>query len=133
MGESGWLRKALTWREDGGASFDEKTWADPSAQPVAPGTNRMWAQYALLVDLYKHYLDIAWKASVWYYAVTGAILAYYAVTGAILTYYLANRVTHLPGPLPLVLLFLAGVSTGFAVLYVKGAYQFEFSDQPGDR
>jgi hypothetical protein len=24
-----------------------------------------WAQYALLVDLYKHYLDIAWKASAW--------------------------------------------------------------------
>ena len=112
MGESGWLRKAITWKEDGGASFGQSSWADPSAPSLGPAGNRLWAQYALLVDLYKHYVDIAWKASVWYYAVTGAIL----------TYYLANRMTYLPGPLPLVLLFLALVSGGFALLHVKGAY-----------
>jgi len=109
---SGWLRKAVTWKEDGGDSFQQKTWADPAAESIGPVGNRYWAQYALLVDLYKHYLDIAWKASVWYYAVTGAIL----------TYYLANRAAYLPGPMPLVLLFLAVVSGGFAALHVKGAY-----------
>src|SRR5438046_634290 len=37
----------------------------------------LWRQYSLHVDLYKFYLDLAIKINVFYYAVTGAILAYY--------------------------------------------------------
>ena len=38
----------------------------------------LWRQYSLHVDLYKFYLDLAIKINVFYYAVTGAILAYYS-------------------------------------------------------
>lgn len=37
----------------------------------------LWRQYALHVDLYKFYLDLSVKINVFYYAVTGAIVAYY--------------------------------------------------------
>jgi len=37
----------------------------------------LWKQYALHVDLYKFYLDLAIKVNVFYYAITGAILTYY--------------------------------------------------------
>ncbi len=36
-----------------------------------------WKHYALNVDLYKFYLELAVKVNVFYYAITGAILAYY--------------------------------------------------------
>lgn len=36
-----------------------------------------WRDYALVVDLYKHYFDMAVKINVFYYAVTGAIVSYY--------------------------------------------------------
>jgi hypothetical protein len=37
----------------------------------------LWKQYAQNVDLYKFYLDLTVKINVYYYGVTGAILAYY--------------------------------------------------------
>ena len=37
----------------------------------------LWRQYSLHVDMYKFYLDLAIKINVFYYAVTGIILAYY--------------------------------------------------------
>jgi len=43
----------------------------------APDGELLWKQYALHVDLYKFYLDLAVKVNVFYYAVTGAILTYY--------------------------------------------------------
>jgi hypothetical protein len=108
----GAARKLLSLVEDNAASFDPETWADPD-HGLSNG-NALWSQYVVLVDLYKHYLDIAWKASVWYYAITGAIV----------TYYLREAPEQPPGPLPLVLLFLATVSVGFATLYVKAAGNF---------
>jgi hypothetical protein len=39
--------------------------------------NFLWKQYTVYVDLFKFYVDIAWKSTTWYYAITGAILAYY--------------------------------------------------------
>jgi len=111
MGSVGSIRKALTFVEDENGSFKQKTWADSAAPHLGPAGNRLWAQYAVLVDLYKQYLDIAWKAGVWYYAITGAIL----------TYYLANASNGSPGPLPLVLLFLCAMSIGFAFLHLKAA------------
>jgi len=43
----------------------------------APDRELLWKQYALHVDLYKFYLDLAVKVNVFYYAITGAILTYY--------------------------------------------------------
>jgi hypothetical protein len=37
----------------------------------------LWKQYALHVDLYKFYLELSVKVNVFYYAITGSILAYY--------------------------------------------------------
>jgi hypothetical protein len=39
--------------------------------------NFLWKQYTVYIDLFKFYVDIAWKSTTWYYAITGAILAYY--------------------------------------------------------
>ena len=37
----------------------------------------LWRQYNLHVDLYKYYFDIALKANIFFYGITGAILTYY--------------------------------------------------------
>lgn len=37
----------------------------------------LWKQYEISVDLYKHYLKLSIELSVFYYAITGAILSYY--------------------------------------------------------
>ena len=111
MESAGWLRKALTLVEDDDGSFKRKTWADENDPQLGPAGNRLWAQYVVLVDLYKNYLDMMWKASVWYYAITGAIL----------TYYLTHISDQFPGPLPLVLIFLLIVSVGLALLHIKAA------------
>lgn len=38
--------------------------------------NLLWDQYAVYVDLFKFYVDLAWKSTTWYYAITGVVLAY---------------------------------------------------------
>lgn len=43
----------------------------------SPDIEILWKQYALHVELYKFYLDLVVKVTVFYYAVTGAILTYY--------------------------------------------------------
>jgi hypothetical protein len=71
-----WVRRAFSHREDIARSFvDREHWAD--ADETLDANNSLWKQYALLVDLYKYYLEIAWKVAVWYYATTGAVLAFY--------------------------------------------------------
>ena len=37
----------------------------------------LWRQYALSVELFKHYMKLAIEFNVFYYAITGAILSYY--------------------------------------------------------
>lgn len=37
----------------------------------------LWRQYELHIDLYKFYLDIALKANVFFYVITGGILTFY--------------------------------------------------------
>jgi hypothetical protein len=37
----------------------------------------LWKQYELHLDLYKHYLELALKFNIFYYAVTGAVLSFY--------------------------------------------------------
>jgi len=61
-------------REEHAASFVQE-WAGP--RDTLSEENVLWRQYLVLVDLYKYYLDVVWKVSVWYYAVAGALLAYY--------------------------------------------------------
>jgi hypothetical protein len=42
-----------------------------------PQRDLLWQHYEMLVDLYKHYLDVALKFNAFYYFITGAILSYY--------------------------------------------------------
>jgi hypothetical protein len=53
--------------------------ASKDSAPTLQGDNTelLWKQYALHIDLYKHYLDQIQKFSVFYYAITGAILSFY--------------------------------------------------------
>jgi hypothetical protein len=45
---------------------------------VAPlRADLLWKQYALHVDLYKFYMDLTLKANVFFYGITGGILAYF--------------------------------------------------------
>ena len=75
---------------------------------TTPNAEFLWKYYAQLVDLYKFYVDIALKANVFYYAITGGIL----------TYYFSHRSDPLvEGALALPLL----MSLGLAVLSWKGA------------
>jgi hypothetical protein len=90
-------------------SFDEAKWVQ--ARVSLGDNNAMWAQYLVFVDLYKHYLDMMWKSSIGYYFVTGVALAYY----------FDNARDGLPGPLPLLLLFVVLVSLGFACLNFRAA------------
>ena len=50
-------------------------WADETVE-VSPD-NLLWKQYTVYVDLFKFYVDMTWKASTGFYAITGAILTYY--------------------------------------------------------
>ena len=58
-----------------GTEDTEGNWADETAK--LGDDNLLWKQYAIYVDLFKFYVDITWKSSTWFYAITGAILAYY--------------------------------------------------------
>lgn len=69
-----WMGEVLSPAETG-SSFVWRAWAGSDA--VMSSDNVLWRQYTILVDLYKYYLDVAWKVSVWYYATTGAILTYF--------------------------------------------------------
>jgi len=42
-----------------------------------PQQELLWQHYEMLVDLYKHYLDVTLKFNAFYYFITGAILSYY--------------------------------------------------------
>jgi hypothetical protein len=105
----GTFRNFLSILSQNRQSFDERNWVH--ADESLAEHNVMWAQYGVFVDLYKHYLDIVWKASIGYYVVTGVTLAYY----------FDNAPDDLPGPLPILLVFIALVSLGFAILYLRAA------------
>jgi hypothetical protein len=51
-----------------------------SGAPRAAGTEDrdiLWRQYELHVGLYKHYLDLAIKLNIFFYAVTGGLFSFY--------------------------------------------------------
>lgn len=104
----GWMREVLTPQETG-QSFDRDCWPGPEA--MVASENPLWRQYSVLVDLYKYYLDVAWKVSVWYYATTGAAL----------TYFFANVGKEGTHALPWVLGFFDAASLGFAYLHWRGS------------
>jgi hypothetical protein len=74
--------------------------------------NFLWKQYIVYVDLFKFYVDIAWKSTTWYYAITGAILAFYFNNADT-----ANPFLQYALLLPIVL------SLGLCVMYSLGAFQ----------
>jgi hypothetical protein len=47
-----------------------------SRRVLIEADNLLWDQYAVYVDLFKFYVDLAWKSTTWYYAITGVVLAY---------------------------------------------------------
>jgi hypothetical protein len=109
-GRAPWWWQALSPRELDSKSFTDPTgWAAGDEELHEHGALR--AQYVVLVDLYKYYLDIAWKAAIWYYTATGALLAY-----------VLNQDEHLrQGLLRWLFLFVAVLSVGFGYTYSRGA------------
>jgi hypothetical protein len=109
-GRDPWMRRAFSPEEDDTRSFsDRQQWAEEGDK--LDDNDRLWKQYVVLVDLYKYYLDVAWKVAVWYYATTGAVLAYYF-----------GNVEEGSGRIQsLLLVFLAVISLGFAYLQWRGA------------
>src|SRR5215211_611358 len=72
----GWRRKqrkAVSQRQD--EEQEEKKWAKENDE-IKPD-NVLWKQYIVFIDLFKFYVDITWKGTTWFYAITGAILVYY--------------------------------------------------------
>jgi hypothetical protein len=57
------------------ASETRSSWADGTV--LIHPDNLLWKQYTVYVDLFKFYVDITWKSTTWFYAITGAILVYY--------------------------------------------------------
>ncbi len=69
-----------------------------------PTDDVCWKQYALLVDVFQHYLDLVLKFNVFYYAATGAFMSFYLTHGAIFAMRYA-------------LVFMAALSLGFAFFF----------------
>jgi len=44
---------------------------------MAPDDDKLWKEYNIHIDLYKHYLELVLKFNIFYYAITGAILSFY--------------------------------------------------------
>jgi hypothetical protein len=85
-------------------------WAGPDVSVSAD--NLLWKQYVVYVDLFRFYVDIAWRSSVWFYGITGALLAFYF-----------DRVERTGPYLAFALLLPVAFSVGFCVLYLRGARQ----------
>lgn len=71
--------------------------------------NVLWRQYIIFVDLYRYYIDLIWKVTIWYYTAVGLSLAY--------------LFSHLSGQnrsyLPLLLIFLSALSVGVALIFLR--------------
>jgi hypothetical protein len=106
-----WIHHIFTFHEEGLLVSAEarKGWVD--GHTALGDDNSLWKQYGVYVDLYKFYVDIAWKGSIWYFATVGAIL----------TFLFANVGKPGSGPLIYILIFVALVSFGFAILYLRSA------------
>jgi hypothetical protein len=74
--------------------------------------NLLWRQYVLLVDLYRFFIDLVWKVSIWFYTAAGVSLAFFV------THFSPNN--H--GYLPLLLLFLGALGIGVALIFSRVIY-----------
>ena len=91
----------------GPSSYNPDGWA--AASEEISDHNLLWRQYVLFVDLYRYYIDLAWKTSIWFYAATGVSLAYFV------THF--NSRNH--GYLPLLLLFLGAMGIGVLLIFSR--------------
>ncbi len=89
------------------SSHDPNEWAAGGEE--INDSNILWRQYIIFVDLYRYYIDLVWKVSIWYYTGTGVSLAYFFAH--------LNASNH--GYLPLLLLFLGAMSAGVALIYAR--------------
>ena len=82
-------------------------------------SNVLWRQNVVLVDLYRYYIDLIWKVTIWYYTVVGVSLAY--------------LFTHLNGGnrayLPLLLFFLSALSIGVALIFSRVVFYVNQMEQ----
>jgi hypothetical protein len=99
----------LSFQEEGPLA-DRRGWG--GADTKLPDDSSLWKQYEVYVDLFKFYVDIAWKGSVWYFATVGAVL----------TFLFANITKPGSGPIVWVLLFVGAVSLGFCLGYMRAAF-----------
>jgi hypothetical protein len=72
------------------------------------GSELLWRQYNLHVDLYKFYLDIALKMNVFFYLITGGILSFYLANSN-------ERLLKYSFLLPIIL------SIAFGVVFIYGS------------
>lgn len=85
-------------------------WADSDV--LVSADNLLWKQYIVYTDLFRFYVDMAWRSSVWFYGITSVLLAFYF-----------DHVTRNRPYLALALLLPVVFSVGFCVLYLRGAHQ----------
>ncbi len=100
-----WLIEGPLPEACGPSSSASGRWALPNAK--ISDDNLLWRQYVVFVDLYRYYIDLAWKVSVWFYTAIGVSLAYFFSH-----FNSGNR-----GYLPLLLLFLGSMSIGVSWIF----------------
>lgn len=106
-----WWLQALTPREANNSSFSDQTGWAPGDEDLHEHS-ALRVQYLVLVDLYKFYLDAAWKAVIWYYTATGALFAFFL-----------NQEEQLrQGLLRWLFLFVAVLSVSFGYTYLRAAF-----------
>jgi hypothetical protein len=91
----------------GPASYVPEGWAGASEE--ISDDNLLWRQYVLFVDLYRYYIDLAWKVSIWFYSATGLSLAYF------FTHYNSGNHDYLP----LLLIFLGAMGIGVSLIFSR--------------
>jgi hypothetical protein len=91
----------------GPASYVPDGWAGASEE--ISDDNLLWRQYVLFVDLYRYYIDLAWKVSIWFYSATGLSLAYF------FTHYNSGNHDYLP----LLLIFLGAMGIGVSRIFSR--------------
>lgn len=91
----------------GPSSYAPDGWA--SAGEKISEDNLLWRQYTLLVDLYRYYIELIWKVSIWFYTATGVSLAYF------FTHFNSGNHSYLP----LLLLFLAAMGIGVSRIFSR--------------
>jgi hypothetical protein len=91
----------------GPSSYDSAGWA--AAGEEISDDNLLWRQYILFVDLYRYYIDLVWKTSIWFFTTAGVCLAFF----------LAHLNSGNRGYLPLLLLFLGATGIGVSLIYSR--------------